>query len=126
MLFPETDDLARVWRLVVDGVINRRLGTAAKVAPDEGRSGPRLICVYTRDFRDKEDVLRVLQELVSIGVAGPRRPIYYKSDPYTLLNIYKDSAAKYGLYASLYSSQKMLSRVALAKTLPALQTSGRR
>ncbi|KAF2687722.1 DUF1917-domain-containing protein [Lentithecium fluviatile CBS 122367] len=115
MLFPELADLSRIWRLVVDGVINNRLGPAAKVAPDDGSPGSRLICVYTKDFRDKDDVLRVLQELVTMGVAGTGRPIYYKSDPYTLLDIYRETAAKYGLQASLYSSQNMLAEASLAR-----------
>ena len=116
MLFPELPDLPRIWRLVVDGVINNRLGPVAKVAPDAGSNRARLICIYTRDFRDKDDVLRVLQELVSVGVTGTGKPIYYKSDPYTYLDIYRETAAQYGLQASLYSSQKMLSEASLAKT----------
>lgn len=69
MLFPAIEDLARIWRLVVDGVISNRLGPSAKVAPDESKPGARLICIYTKDFRDQKDVLRVLQELVTIGVS---------------------------------------------------------
>lgn len=78
MLFPQIDVLARVWRLVVEAVIDNRLGPVAKVAPDSGSNGERLICVYTKDFRDKDDVLRVLRQLVSIGVISLQRPIYYK------------------------------------------------
>jgi hypothetical protein len=119
MLFPELPDLSRIWRLVVDGVINNRLGPTAKVAPDNGSNDSRLICIYTKDFRDKDDVLRVLQELVSIGVVGAgKQSIYYKSDPYTHLNIYSKTAPQYGLQASLYSSQKMLADANLAKSDP--------
>jgi hypothetical protein len=106
MLFPQLADVSRMWRFVVDGVTNNRLGPTAKVAPDSGKAGDRLICVYTKDFRDKEDVLRVLQELISMGVAVTTgRPVYYKSDSYTLLDIYRETAAQYGLQASVYSSQ---------------------
>jgi hypothetical protein len=126
MLFLSTEDLTRIWRLVVDSVISNRLGPVAKVAPDQGLPGERLVCIYTKDFRDKNDVLRVLRELVSIGVSGlistltttsiervqvfnPKlKPVYYKADAYTHLNIYKASAAEYGLQASNYSSQKLL------------------
>ncbi|KAJ4303597.1 hypothetical protein N0V90_002496 [Kalmusia sp. IMI 367209] len=73
MLFPPLEDLNRVWRLVVDGVINDRLGPTAKVAPDEGKSDDRLICIYTKDFRDKDDITRVLREIASMGVTGQRR-----------------------------------------------------
>lgn len=115
MLFPELEELNRFWRLVVEGVVNNRLGPTAKVAPDDGTDKARLICVYTKDFRDKADVLRVLQELASMGLA--KKPIYYKSDPYTILNIYRETAASYGLQASLYSSQKMLAEANLAKSV---------
>ena len=70
MLFLSIKDLDRIWRSVVDGVINNRLGPTAKVTPDEGRSGERLICVYTKDFRDEDDIRRVLRELVSMGVGS--------------------------------------------------------
>ncbi|KAF2876795.1 hypothetical protein BDV95DRAFT_561583 [Massariosphaeria phaeospora] len=121
MLFPAVDDLTRVWRTVVEGVITNRLGPTAKVAPDEGNPGPRLICVYTKDFRDHEDVLRVLRELVAMGLVGSGRAIYYKSDPYTWLDIYSQNAAQYGLQASLYSSQKMLASGQSPKSQPVPQ-----
>lgn len=69
MLFLLPEDLDRVWRLVVDSVINNRLGPTVKVAPDEGKPEARLICIYTKDFRDKDDIRRVLDELISIGVS---------------------------------------------------------
>ena len=47
MLFPRLEDLTRVWKLVVEGVITGRLGPTAKVAPDDGKE-ERLICVYTK------------------------------------------------------------------------------
>jgi hypothetical protein len=121
MLFPELPDLSRIWRLAVDGVINNRLGPTAKVAPDDGADRARLICIYTKDFRDKEDILRVLQELVSLGFAGAGKSIYYKSDAYTHLDISGKTAAGYGLQASLYSSHKMLADASRAKTGPAPQ-----
>ena len=99
MLFPKSGDVTRVWKLIVEGIINDRLGPIAKVAPDDGKD-ERLICIYTKvktlsfhstgylnrlqDFRDEEDVLRVLQELDSIGLLKSGRSIYYKSDVYTL------------------------------------------
>ena len=109
MLFPRLQDLTRVWRLVVDGVINNRLGSSAKVATDQydGKE-ERLICVYTKDFRDTKEVLRVLEELAAMGLVEKGRGIYYKSDAYTYLDIYGKNAAEYGLQASVYSSQKLL------------------
>jgi hypothetical protein len=117
MLFLALKDVTRVWRMVVEAVINNNLGSIAKVAPDDGKPKERLICIYTKDFRDKADVLRVLQELVSMGLVGSGQGIYYKSDPYTYLDIYGDTAPVYGLQASLYSSFKMLAEVNLSKVV---------
>ena len=109
--------------MVVEAVINNKLGPTAKVAPDEGKPKDRLICIYTKDFRDKADVVRVLQELVLMGLVGSERGIYYKSDTYTYLDIYGNTAPMYGLQASLYSSFKLLAEVNLpkAKTSPQKQ-----
>ncbi|KAF2108703.1 hypothetical protein BDV96DRAFT_670716 [Lophiotrema nucula] len=115
MLFPKLEDLTRTWRAVVDGTSSGRLGCDSKVATDDGKPVDRLICVYTKDFRDADDVLRVLQELVSMGLVGDGKGIYYKSDVYTLLDIYGANAADYGLQASIYSSQKVLASSSLTK-----------
>jgi hypothetical protein len=48
MLFPKLEEVTSVWKRVVEGVINDRLGPSAKVAPDEGKPGDRLICIYTK------------------------------------------------------------------------------
>lgn len=109
MLFPALGDLNRVWKAVVEATIDNRLGPLSKVATDDGKPTERLICVYTKDFRDTDDVLRVLKELVSINlVKSPERPVYYKTDAYTLLDLYSKNAPGYGLQASLYSSQYLL------------------
>lgn len=47
MLFPKSTDVSRIWRHVVQGVIDNRLGPTAKVATDDG-GYERLICVYTK------------------------------------------------------------------------------
>ena len=36
MLFPKSEDVTRIWKLVVKGVIDDRLGNSAKVATDDG------------------------------------------------------------------------------------------
>lgn len=106
MLFPEPSELTgRWWRKVVDGTINNRLGSSAKVAT----SGAPVICIYTKDFRDVDDVRRVLEELLTMGLVKPGKVIAYKPDTYTYLDIYKANAEMYGLRASLYTSSKLFS-----------------
>jgi hypothetical protein len=123
MLFPKPEDVNRVWKLVAEAVVDGRLGDTAKVAPADPpdpfgaaqkQQASHLICVYTRDFSDLDDVRRVLEELIELGLA-PRNAangaIYYKADAYTYLDI--DSSNPYGLKASLYSSKDI---IGLSKT----------
>ncbi|KAJ4992933.1 hypothetical protein SVAN01_01637 [Stagonosporopsis vannaccii] len=107
MLFPKAEEVTETWRNVVEAVITDRLGPMAKVAPDDGKD-ERLICIYTKDFRDDDDVLRVLKELEHMDLLPHSRSIYYKSDAFTYLDLYSTTADRYGLQASLYASKKML------------------
>lgn len=109
MLFPTVDRVDAYWSAVVGAVDKGELGPVAKVATSEGDENgrSRLICVYTRDFEDKEDVKRVLMGLVNLGlVKEAERPIYYKCDAYTHLDI--KSGNPFGLKASLFSSRDVL------------------
>lgn len=107
MLFPTADRVDEYWGAVVRAMEKGELGDVAKVAPDDGSGESRLICVYTADFGDTEDVKRVVKKLVDIGlVEKSNRPIYYKCDAYTLLEI--SSKNDYGLKASMFSSRDVL------------------
>lgn len=108
MLFPTSRYVDSTWEMIATAVVNGDLGDCAKVATDDGSGKPRLICVYTRDFGDKEDVKRVLRTLVDLGLVNEQKqPIYYKCDAYTHLEI--TSKNDYGLKASMFSSRDMLS-----------------
>lgn len=105
MFFPKRNDLPRYWRLVATAVAERKLGKTAKVSTDFGEEN--VVCVYTYDFSDVEDVIRVLKELVELDlVSSAWKPIYYKCDAYTHLGIQRDN--RYGLRASLFSSKDIL------------------
>lgn len=108
MLFPTTDQVDPVWKTVVTALDQGKLGSIAKVATDDGSGQARLICVYTDNFGDKEDVKRVLRALAEIDlVIAESRPIYYKCDAYTHLDIKSNN--DYGLRASMFSSRDVLS-----------------
>lgn len=110
MLFPSPEDVNSRWAIVAEATVNRELGIAAKVAPDngEGDRTPRLICVYTKDFSDIEDVKRVLGRLVELGLVKKKddRGIYYKADALTEMGI--NSGNEFGLKPTLYSSKDLL------------------
>lgn len=84
MLFIEPKFINGVWAKVARATVNNELGIAAKVAPREvGKpDGHRLVCIYTYDFADKNDVARVLVRLRQLDLVrtGPgTRQIYYKA-----------------------------------------------
>jgi hypothetical protein len=105
MLFPHETDATGVWKRVALATIENKLGVGAKIATS---GDTRLICIYTRDFSDEEDVRRVVQEIEKMGLllANTDRSIYYKCDAYTHLGI--GSQNEYGLQASLYASKDVL------------------
>lgn len=110
MLFPYPDEVNRQWAIITEATVNRELGTAAKVAPDEGKGErvPRVICIYTKDFSDLDDVKRVLERLVELGLVKRTDPrgIFYKADAFTELGI--TSGNDWGLKPSLYASRDLL------------------
>lgn len=76
------EDVNEVWALIAKNTASGDLGIAAKVAPDGGDNGrnQRLICVYTKDYDDLEDIKRVLLKLKDLGcVSRKGRAIYYKA-----------------------------------------------
>ena len=79
MLFPGPEDLPRYWRLVAEATSEGKLGPTCKVATPDPFSGKKetLICVYTYNFVDNDDVRRVLDELIELGVCrADGKPIY--------------------------------------------------
>ena len=107
MLFPMSDDLPLVWRLVAEATAAGKLGPCSKVGtwePDHVTK-PTVICIYTKDFSDLADVKRVLTNLNELNIVNKAMRINYKCDAYTHLGIISDNA--YKLRASLYSSDEV-------------------
>lgn len=108
MLFPDAQRVNEVWGMVARATANNELGTAAKVQTRQRgkEEGERLICIYTKDFRDQDDVARVLNRLRELElIRNGGKPIYYKTDAWTYLNIYSSNPWKIG--ASTYSSKEV-------------------
>ncbi|OBT58861.1 hypothetical protein VE04_00908 [Pseudogymnoascus sp. 24MN13] len=109
MLFPPLDRVNHIWSVVAHAVATGHLGLGAKVSPKLGHleTGRKLICIYTYDFSNIEDVIRVLHTLRDPGlVRRNETPIYYKCDAYTYLEIF--SGNRWDIRPSLYSSKGML------------------
>ncbi|KAK3301480.1 uncharacterized protein B0H64DRAFT_314945 [Chaetomium fimeti] len=106
MLFPEPERVDEVWAKIAAATANNELGISAKVETRVEAKKERLVCVYTSDFRDKDDVARVLNRMGELElVRQSGRQIYYKSDAWTELGIYGGNS--WGIGASMYSSNEV-------------------
>ena len=102
MIFPSIKSVDALWKQVKRYVEQGKLGFAAKVSTLTQYltlSGYKnfLICIYTRDWRDKTDVGKALKTIREIGVKGT---LYYKSDEQTRQGIYAGGPKKASLYSS--------------------------
>jgi hypothetical protein len=80
MLFPEPECVDEIWAKIAIATVNGELGIGAKVETRVQGKKDRLVCVYTSDFRDKNDVARVLNRLGELELVRPSgKQIYYKS-----------------------------------------------
>ena len=78
LIFQSPDDVDNAWTSIEAAMKIRILGFDAKVSTAfDVRDGFHVICVYTRDWRDEADVMRVRRGLEKIGFTDT---LYYKRD----------------------------------------------
>jgi hypothetical protein len=97
MVFVPADTVDEYWALIKEAIHKGWLGPSAKVAtaydnPNTRDPGERPIMVYTIDWRDHEDVERVLCALRGLGISW-RLP--YKTDDATTEGRYGRGVARY-------------------------------
>lgn len=84
------------WRNVKKAVEDGKLWKQAKVSTAwRSKGNVYVICVYTYDYEDESDVMRIRDYLREMGF---KRPVSYKSDEQTLLGIYSDISSGFALY----------------------------
>ena len=91
LVFVPVSQIDEVWAKIKVATEEGKLGGASKVStglPNPNATEPenKVICVYTYDWTDEEDVTRVREELRKLGVT---RKIPYKSDEDTLKGKYR-------------------------------------
>ena len=114
-----SEKVDEVWGLIATAIFNEDFGSAvlsAKVSPkgdENGVEDPNMhvICVYTSDFTNMEEVVKVENVLRNLGI---RRDLNYKPDLYTSLGIYRGNP--YKIRPSVYSS-KMSFQASIVKNL---------
>ncbi len=90
LVFVPLSQIDDVWAKVKRATEEGRLGSSAKVAtarPNPNTTSPdrRVICVFTYDWTDEEDVRRVRQELRDLGITSK---LPYKADEDTVAGRY--------------------------------------
>src|SRR5438132_3440221 len=68
LLFVDRGNIDEVWRKIAGAIAAGRLGAEGKVStarpnPHARKPGKHVICVYTYDWRDTDDVMSIRQEL---------------------------------------------------------------
>lgn len=91
MLWPTGEEAVAVWRTICKLTKQGKLGVQAKIDCCKGRelAGERLICVYTEDSDDLEDLQRVVDQLRES--LDPRHRLIYKEDRMTSAGGYKST-----------------------------------
>jgi hypothetical protein len=101
LIFQEPDQVDAAWKKVRDGTVARELGISTKVSTakpnPESRDSRKVIYVYTKDWADEADVMRVRQKLRDLGFTDR---IGYKRNIETFAGEY----AKKGKRVTYYSA----------------------
>lgn len=110
MYLVKPDAVDAAWAVVARATVCGELGCGAKVAPAGGAPVDKqlLICVYMRDFSDRNEVRRVLsrlQVLLPKGGEIPVVPIGFKTDIFTELGI--EGGNPWKLKATTYSVEEV-------------------
>ena len=90
-MFVPSKKTDEVWNMIKFATESGRLGNSSKVAtakynPNARDRSTKVICVYTYDYEDEEDVMRVREELRRLGFDNK---IPYKTDEATLSGKYQ-------------------------------------
>lgn len=102
IIFPLADRVDRVWASVARATWDGELTYHAKVATTNREQPQRLypVCVYVRDWRNKEEVQRVLRRLQRMGWVKRskedsdvrRMDAFFKPDVFTRLGVYHNAS----------------------------------
>jgi len=94
LIFVSSHNLSRIWNKIKIAVEEGRLGGLAKASRHRSRaqsSNNGVICVYTYDWKDRQDVERTREELRKLGII---RKISYKSDEDTERGMYHTNSSE--------------------------------
>jgi len=85
LIYRGSSEIDDTWKTIARRTFSGELGTSAKAATAMQSKGRHVICVYTYDYLDLEDVMNVRERLKKLGLTDK---LCYKPDIYTYLGIY--------------------------------------
>ena len=96
LIFVPVGRIDQMWVKIKTATEVGKLGEMSKVAtakdnPNATNSSIKVICVYSYDWTDEEDVMRIRQELRQLGIT---RKIPYKADEDTESGKYANQGTK--------------------------------
>ncbi len=100
LLFVPFQKLDQTWKLIAEETVAGQLGIESKAAtakpnPIAKNSWIKVVCVYTYDLSDVEDVMRVRKRLRTIGF---EKKLSYKTDQATEQRIYSTGNNRVSLF----------------------------
>lgn len=102
IIWLEKKEVDEKWGSIAKSILDGKLSSfSAKISTNghpSTSSGEYLVCVYTLDYSEMQEVMKVREELKNLGFTSA---LCYKADIYTYLKIYGKN--EYGLSEVLYS-----------------------
>lgn len=97
-MFPNKTEVDELWEKVKEGVRSGDLWDA-KVSTAKPLAGTHVIIIYTKDYEDLQDVVRVLDYMEKAKIKDDR-VIYYKTDNQITADVTCGGRHKTSIYAS--------------------------
>jgi hypothetical protein len=96
LIFCPIGDVDNAWACIEDATVADELGPLSKVSTAWNLAPTRVICVYTRDYGNMDDVRRVLGELRALEFT---ERLSYKEDSATRARLYGPGSTLYTSYS---------------------------
>ncbi len=92
LVYATRDKIDNLWKIIALATDEGYLGSFSKVStiglPDTTKTGIHIICIYTYDPEDREDIIRVRTALRELNIT---HPIPYQTwNPKTIVTLYKE------------------------------------
>ncbi len=101
LIFLQPDEVDNAWRKVRDATAHGELGISAKVSTSkpnpDARDGMKVIYIYTADWRDEAEVMRVRERLRELGFTDR---IGYKRNIETFRGEYSGKGKRVTFYSA--------------------------